>query len=205
MIIYKDITFTFGETNLFDHFNYEIQSGEHVCIAGKSGVGKSTLINMLLGFLTPDSGEIRVDNQTLTVDTLQSIRSKILWLPQDINLPFHSVREMLNFPYTLKVNRKLSFNEDKALQLFDQLGLDRVLINHDISQISGGQKQRIAFISGIMAGKDIVLLDEPTAALDPDSTIRMGEFIKGLKDVTVLAISHDERFAAFFDRTLLLK
>lgn len=205
MISYKDITFTFGNAHLFDHFNYQINSGEHVCIAGKSGVGKSTLINMLLGFVIPSSGEIRVDYQIVKPENLQSIRNKILWLPQDINLPFHTVREMLNFPYTLKVNRKLNFDQDKALQLFDQLGLDRALIDHEISQISGGQKQRIAFISGVLTGKDIVLLDEPTAALDPDSTIRMGEFIKGLKNVTVLAISHDERFATFFDRTLLLK
>lgn len=204
MIIYKDVTFTYGEIKLFDHFNYEIKPGEHVCIAGKSGTGKTTLLNMLLGFVKPDSGEIRIDNLVVEPDNLQQIRNKLLWLPQDINLPFSTVRELLMFPYQLKINRKLRFDEEYAVSLFEQLGLSSALMNHHLSEVSGGQKQRIAFVSGMLTNKDIVLLDEPTAALDPESTVRMGKYLQSLRDKTILAISHDERFAAYFDRTLIL-
>lgn len=204
MIQFKDVIFTYGETKLFDHFNYEIKQGEHVCIAGKSGVGKSTLLNMLLGFVTPVSGQIKIDNLIVAPENLLQIRSRILYLPQDINLPFQTVRELLQFPYTLRVNRKSRFDETHTLQLFEHLGLSPELIDHSMSQISGGQKQRIALISGLQTGKIILLLDEPTAALDPESTIRMGEYLKSLKDTTIFAISHDERFASYFDRTLIL-
>lgn len=204
MIQFKDVTFTYGETKLFDHFNYEIKSGEHVCIAGKSGAGKSTLLNMILGFVAPDSGAIKVNEQDVTPENLQHIRSQILFLPQDINLPFQTVRELLQFPYTLKVNRKSRFDEKLTFQLFEQLGLNPALLEHSMSQISGGQKQRIALISGLLTGKKLLLLDEPTAALDPESTTLMGQYLQGLTDTTIFAISHDERFASFFDRTLIL-
>lgn len=204
MIVFKNVTFTYGDTKLFDQFNFRLEHGQHLCISGKSGAGKSTLLQMLLGFVAPLSGEILVNGLPVTPQHLQQIRSQLLWLPQDINLPFATVRELLESPYTLKVNRKHHFDEARTLELFARLGLDPALINHSLSQISGGQKQRIAFISGLLTGKKILLLDEPTAALDPQSTILMGEYLQSLTDTTILSISHDERFAAFFDRTLVL-
>ncbi|MGL5730312.1 MAG: ABC transporter ATP-binding protein [Bacteroidales bacterium] len=204
MINYNDITFSYGGNNLFEDFNLTIADNEHVCIAGRSGVGKSTLLNFLTGFLQPQKGSIEVNGILQSDDNIQLIRNQILWLPQDINLPFLNVRELLQFHFQFKVNRKKSYDESKALELFDTLGLDRSLIDHDIAQLSGGQKQRIAFIAGILTDKQIYLLDEPTAALDPESTVLMGTYLQSCTDRTIMAISHDENIKKYFDRTITL-
>ncbi|MGL5227953.1 MAG: ABC transporter ATP-binding protein [Bacteroidales bacterium] len=204
MINYNDITFSYGGNSLFKDFNLNIADNEHVCIAGRSGVGKSTLLNFLLGFLQPEKGMIEVNGIQQSNENIQLIRNQILWLPQDINLPFQNVRELLQFHFQFKVNRKKLYDESKALGLFDAFGLDRSLINHEIAQLSGGQKQRIAFIAGILTDKQVYLLDEPTAALDPESTIRMGQYVQSCTDRTIMAISHDEHFQKYFDRTITL-
>lgn len=92
MIVVKNLSFLFEGKNLFSNFSFEIPDNSFVSIIGESGKGKTTLLNLLLGFEKPFSGEIIFDNLLLNNDNVSSIRKEIAWLPQNFNIPVENVK-----------------------------------------------------------------------------------------------------------------
>ena len=127
-------------------------------------------------------------------------------MPQDLNFPLDTVRDMVRVPFELHANRQLRFSEEKLFDLWGQLNLDRRLYDRKVHRISGGQRQRILLSVMAMLHKPLCLVDEPASALDSDSSEKVLEVLRRLREEgsTLVVVSHDQRFLAQCDRTIIL-
>ncbi len=194
MIEFRNIFFGYKEEILLENFNRKIFNGEKVAICGQSGCGKTTLLNMILGFELPQKGDIYIDNDKLSHFNISKIRQKIAWLPQNFNISFETVKELFFSPFNLKSNYKNKPNEKDIEKSFYDLGLKKSILKKNINEISGGQKQRILLSSMILLKKNYILLDEPTSALDHLSVEKTSKVLLNLKHTTIIAATHDKNF-----------
>lgn len=204
-IEFKDVSFAFDGKEIISHFSEVIAAGEHVCIMGESGAGKSTLLNSVVGLTFPSKGEVRVGGERVDATSIQKVRNSVAWLPQNIQLPYDTVREMLEAPFALAVNKHLTFDRVRCLQLFEDVGLDPALYEKELASTSGGERQRISLVSTLMLGRKVLLMDEPTSALDVVNRDKLILLLKGLSDTTILAVTHDGEFGREMDRVITLK
>lgn len=204
MIKFNNTYFEYDEKPLISGFSVNIARGEKVVIYGPSGSGKSTLVHAILGFVQATQGEIMVNNLPLSPDTITEIRQLTSWLPQDISLPYNTVRDMVLAPFEFKANHSRKPSDQEILAEFDKLGLEHNLLEKGITEISGGQKQRILLLTTVLLRKPILLLDEPTSALDAQSVDLVINYLKSLTDTTIIAISHDQKLINSLDRKLLI-
>ena len=204
MIQFNNTYFIYDEKPLISGFSVNIARGEKVVIYGPSGSGKSTLVHAILGFVQTEQGEIIVNNLPISPDSINEIRQLTSWLPQDISLPYNSVRDMILAPFEFKANHSRKPSDQEILAEFNKLKLEHNLLEKGITEISGGQKQRILLLTTVLLRKPILLLDEPTSALDAQSVDLVINYLKSLTDTTIIAISHDEKFINAFDRKLLI-
>ncbi|MDP4270489.1 MAG: ABC transporter ATP-binding protein [Bacteroidota bacterium] len=202
MIQFENITISFNNKTVISNFSTQIRDGEKICFVGESGSGKSTLLHAILGFVSPDKGEIRIENEAITTHSIQSIREKTAFLPQDISFPYQTVKELLLSPFSFKANRKQIVTDERILSVFATLNLEEEILHKKLNEISGGQKQRVLLALIALLDKSIVLLDEPTSALDAGSVDLVIHFIKEMKNTTVVIVTHDRRFAEAFDRII---
>ena len=140
-----------------------------------------------------------VNNLPLSPDTITEIRQLTSWLPQDISLPYNTVRDMVLAPFEFKANHLRKPSDQEILAEFDKLGLEHNLLEKGITEISGGQKQRILLLTTVLLRKPILLLDEPTSALDAQSVDLVINYLKSLTDTTIIAISHDQKLINALD------
>lgn len=197
---------SFGNDILFKGLTIQLKKTEMVCVTGQSGKGKSSLLNAIMGFVPLKEGTISVDGVKLGIGTVEQIRRKIAWLPQELSLPSEWVSEMIAIPFELKANQAVHFSKDKLLSFFSLLGLDTELYNKKVSEISGGQRQRIMIAVAACLEKELLIVDEPTSALDPISVDKVIDFFQFLrnKGMTILAVSHDMRFIKACDSSYVL-
>ena len=199
MIRFNNTYFSYDGKPLISGFSVNIAHGEKVAIYGPSGSGKSTLVHAILGFVQATQGEIMVNNLPLSPDTITEIRQLTSWLPQDISLPYNTVRDMVLAPFEFKANHSRKPSDQEILAEFDKLGLEHNLLEKGITEISGGQKQRILLLTTVLLRKPILLLDEPTSALDAQSVDLVINYLKSLTDTTIIAISHDQKLINSLD------
>ncbi len=206
MIQLDHVSLNFKDQYILKDFTEHIRRKELVGISGKSGCGKSSLLRALLGFVPLTEGSIRIDGLPLEPSTVMEIRKKIAYLPQDLNFPLDTVRDMVRVPFELHANRQLRFSEEKLFDLWGQLNLDRRLYDRKVHRISGGQRQRILLSVMAMLHKPLCLVDEPASALDSDSSEKVLEVLRRLREEgsTLVVVSHDQRFLAQCDRTIIL-
>ena len=204
MIQFNNTYFEYDEKPLISGFSVNIARGEKVVIYGPSGSGKSTLVHAILGFVQAEQGEIIVNNLPILPDSINEIRQLTSWLPQDISLPYNSVRDMILAPFEFKANHSRKPSDQEILAEFDKLKLEHNLLEKGITEISGGQKQRILLLTTVLLRKPIILLDEPTSALDAQSVDLVINYLKSLTDTTIIAISHDQKLINSLDRKLLI-
>lgn len=202
MISYKNISLVFNDKILLSGFNLDVAKNEKVILWGRSGSGKSSLLSMIPGFLIPTEGVVSVAGKQVNPKNIQQIRNKIAWLPQEAALPFEFIRDLIASPFGYKANKDKQPAESVIFEYFDQLGLDAVLYEKRVNEVSGGELQRIMIVMAALLRKEILLLDEPTSALDGESIEKLIRFLHNMKDTTMLAISHDKRFAESFDKQI---
>lgn len=182
------------EDIVFKNINLEILKGSHLGIVGKTGTGKTTLVNLVLGLLFPISGQILIDGTKLNQDNMLSWQKYISYVPQEIFLNDTSIKNNIIFNVTNKVDEKKLKEVIEISQLHDFINSldDKVetLVGEKGLQISGGQKQRIGIARALYANKDILILDEATSALDFQTEKKIVEEINKKKQVTIIQISH---------------
>lgn len=177
----KNLTFYYKKENpIYKDFSLELNKGELVTIFGKSGTGKTTLFELILGSLKPISGTIE--------------KSKIAMIFQD---PFNSFHPTYTIMEQIKDVIKEDFSKDLEIYL-EKLTLDRNLLDKKPHQLSGGQLQRCSILRALLLKPDLLLVDEPTSALDNIIAYDvMKLLIKFLDSCAILLITHDFDMASW--------
>lgn len=206
MILLDHISLSFKNQQILTDLSAHVNQNEMVGISGRSGCGKSTLLKALLGFVPLDSGRIVIDNMILEPASVRIIRQKTAYLPQDLNFPVDTVREMVQILFQLQNNRSVTYSKDKMFFFWDMLGLEQKLYERKMHKLSGGQRQRILLSVMAMLQKPICLIDEPTSALDADASKKVGSLLGFLKHQggTMIVVSHDKLLLSQCDRIINL-
>lgn len=191
MISFKNISIKFNNKIVLNNFNLVVNPGEKILISGVSGKGKTTLLKLLLGFSTPNSGNIFVDNLELNEQNINIIRNKIGYMPQ--STPFFNVKieKLIHTIFNYKENLKTKLDMDILIKTLKEFNLDSSILSKNINQLSGGEKQRLAFVIIILLDRKIWVLDEITSSLDQDMKEKVTNYILNTNK-TVILVSHDK-------------
>ena len=190
-----DLNFSYlPERKVLENVNFSVKSGESCCILGPNGGGKTTLLKLLLGFLKPDSGSVRILGENA-----EKICHKIGYMPQvqkvDCFFPI-SVLEVV-MSGTIYGTNGIFFNQKRrkdALEMLEKMNIQH-LAKRNFNEISGGEKQRVLIARSLASRPEILLLDEPTANIDPGAEQCFYELLDELqKELTLLTVSHDLGF-----------
>jgi len=192
-----------------DGANAEIRDGDFVSIVGPSGSGKSTLLLMLGGMLSPSGGRVLLDDQSLyDLDAnarAQLRKEKVGFVFQTFNLvPYLSALENVQIPLFLSKTDEME-QKDRAVALLERVGLgDR--LHHKPSELSVGQQQRVALARMLANDPAVILADEPTGNLDPETSQQVIDFLEkvNVEGRTVVMVTHDPRAAERAKRILRL-
>ncbi len=201
LIQFKRVSIAFNGRPVLEDVSFSVDRGQTLCILGRSGVGKSVSLRLIMGFLKPDSGSIQIDGQEITElpeEGLRAIRKRVTMVFQNGALfDSLSVRENVAFP----LRERGGLDDEQIAQLVDRLiglvGADDVTEAMPGS-LSTGRKRAVAMARALAAQPEIVLYDEPTTMVDPLIARRLGGLIQRLKHqlgFTSIVVTHDTRFA----------
>ena len=196
MLELKQISKRFGDKQILSDFNLLVPKKQIVAIVGPSGGGKTTLLRMLAGLETIDSGQIIYNGENLPLDALEK-RSLLGFVFQDFQLfPHLSVMENLILSPIKTMNVTKEEATKKAMSLLERLGLENHADAYPFS-LSGGQKQRVALARAMMIDPEIIGYDEPTSALDPELRLEVEKLILQNRELgmTQIVVTHDIPFA----------
>ena len=211
IISFSHVAISFNGRSVLEDVSFSVDRGQTLCILGRSGVGKSVALRLLMGFLRPDSGSIHVEGQEITClseEGMQAIRKRVTMVFQNGALfDSLSVRENVAFP----LRERGGLAEDQVHQIVERLinlvGADDVADAFPAS-LSTGRKRAVAIARALAAQPEVVLYDEPTTMVDPIIARRLGDLIQRLKrqlGFTSIVVTHDMRFAErLADRVLFL-
>lgn len=194
----------------FNHsFNLQVNKGETIALVGGSGAGKTTIMNLIIGFLKPTEGTVLIDGKDMRELDIRSYRRFMAVVPQDSILFADTLRNNITYGLDSISEEQL----DQALQqtslkeLVDSLpmGLDTVIGEHG-GKLSGGQRQRISIARALLRDPEVVLLDEATSALDSISELKIQDSLEILtKDKTTFVVAHRLSTIKNADKIVVLK
>lgn len=195
----REVSFSYGAEPVLGSASLEIPAGELVAVVGSSGVGKTTLVDLIAGLMEPDGGEILVDGVPLSEVDRSTWRAQVGYVPQEVLLFNDTVFQNV----TLGDERFSRSAVERALRAAGAWefvaatdeGMDHV-VGERGAQLSGGQRQRIAIARALLGEPRLLILDEATTALDPETEKRICDTLVGLRgETTILAISHQPAIA----------
>lgn len=213
-IEFRDVSFSYGEQKMYDHFNLTIQPGEKVALLGVNGAGKSTLVKLLCGLYEPDSGAIFIND----VD-ISTVSKRVLY---DLFSVVFQEATILPFPVgcNLSMQRLQRTDEARTWKALGQAGLEELFRKRGIKmdsymtsaafpegvELSGGETQRFLLARALYKDGHILILDEPTAAMDPIAESEIYQkYVEFSKGRTCLFISHRLASTKFSDRILYME
>jgi phospholipid/cholesterol/gamma-HCH transport system ATP-binding protein len=189
---------TFGSHKVLDGVSLSVNRGETLAVLGRSGTGKSVLLRIIIGLETPDSGSVRIHGQDITglaLDRMGEIRKKMGFLFQHAAL-YDSLTVGENVAFPLRHHRRemsSSEREERVRQLLAEVGMEGDLEKMP-SDISGGMQKRVGLARSLALEPEILLLDEPTAGLDPISSGEIDDLILKLqreRQMASIVVTHD--------------
>lgn len=211
----KDLCFSYDdETQVLHDLSFQIRKGETIALVGLNGSGKTTLVKLLIGLFAPTKGQLFFQGSPYDSRTRGAIPRYVGMFFQDFYIFHSTLRENVGYGDIQKLNQ-----EDKILEAIEQADVGHILgkfangldqwLGRDVKQegaiLSGGEKQRLAIARTHMNNKDILIFDEPAAALDPIAEMNQFKTIQNkIKDRTAILISHRVGFARLADRILVL-
>jgi len=211
-IVIQGLRKAFGEQTVLNGIDLSVTRGETVSVLGRSGIGKSVLLKLIIGLQQADAGSIRIygqEIQGLALEPLNEVRKNIGFLFQQSALyDSMTVEENVAFPLNRHTDMPPAACRDRVRELLTSVGMEK---HRDKlpSQISGGMQKRVGLARALALNPPILLCDEPTSGLDPITAREIGDLIQRLKDehnMTSIVVTHDVRGAkAFSDRFALLR
>ncbi len=195
-------------TKALDQVSFDVQAGEFISIMGASGSGKTTLLNCISTIDTVSSGHILLDGQDITEKDIAAFRRDYLgFVFQDFNLlDTLTLEENIALPLTISETPPREIDK-RVRQIADKLHISDTLKKFP-TQVSGGQKQRCAFARAVICDPKLIMADEPTGALDSNSSRVLLEVISNFNQemgATILMVTHDAFSASYAERILFLK
>ncbi|MFC7186982.1 ATP-binding cassette domain-containing protein [Halorubrum yunnanense] len=205
-----DLAVSFGDVPVVSGVDLRVERGELVGLVGPNGAGKTTVIRAIKGALTPDSGQVRLDGEAAGDLSAREAGRRVASVPQETSLAFDfRVRHVVEMGRTPHLGRfdGHSADDDRAVrEAMDAAGVAR-FADRSITAVSGGERQRVLLARALAQGTRALLLDEPTASLDPNHAVRTLELVRDLVDDGrgALAAIHDLDVAArYCDRIVVL-
>jgi ABC-type multidrug transport system fused ATPase/permease subunit len=209
IITINNLNFSYNKDDnkkLFDNFYLTIKNNQKIAIIGSSGNGKSTLIKLIMCYYNVPNGTIFIDSEDVNNFDLTDLRSQIGYVQQNSKL----------FNTTLLKNLQYGNNmsEKDIIELLQKMKLDNIFKNlkngldTDVgiegNNLSGGQRQLVHIFRAIAKNNKIIILDEPTSAIDKENTTNIINIFKKLKDRTLILITHDETLLPYVDRVITI-
>jgi len=203
VIVFDEVTLAFDDTVILDRVSFELLEGRTKIVLGGSGVGKSTILRLILGLLKPDGGRIYVNGRR--VDELSE--REMMEVRADLGMVFQegalfdslTVRENVGFKLFEQTAMPIAEVDARVQEVLGFVGLDTVM-DRMPSELSGGQRRRVAIARALAARPRILLYDEPTTGLDPITAITVDDEIIKLRDierVSALMVTHQLRDATY--------
>jgi phospholipid/cholesterol/gamma-HCH transport system ATP-binding protein len=201
IIAFKNVSIAFNGRAVLEDVSFSVDRGQTLCILGRSGVGKSVALRILMGFLKPDAGSVCVEGQEITElgeEGMREIRKRVTMVFQNGALfDSLSVRENVAFP----LRERGGLDEEQVQQIVERLigmvGAEDV--ENDLpASLSTGRRRAVAMARALASQPEVVLYDEPTTMVDPIIARRLGTIIQRLKrqlGFTSIVVTHDMRFA----------
>jgi putative ABC transport system ATP-binding protein len=179
---------------ILDGASMVVQPGEAVAVQGPSGSGKSTLVRTLATLIEPDSGAVLLEGRNAREIAPARFRTRVAFLAQQPAMFAGTVRDNLEAGPALQGK---SLGEARARELTVAVGLDEGILGREARSLSGGEKQRVALARALANSPEALLLDEPTASLDPDSGERIVALLRGLctSGITLVMVTHVDAHA----------
>jgi ABC-type multidrug transport system fused ATPase/permease subunit len=204
---FKDVNFKYNskDTSLLNNINFEINKGDYIGIIGSSGAGKTTILNLIIGLLNPNSGQIKVNNEIME-NKIKEWQLNLAYLPQDVFLLDGSLKENITLEDDIskidieKLNNAIDKSNLKSFVDSSDNGLDTTIGENGI-KISGGQRQRLGIARALYSNKNFLILDESTNALDEETKKKIIEELYLLKDYfTIIFVDHNENYYSRCDK-----
>jgi phospholipid/cholesterol/gamma-HCH transport system ATP-binding protein len=212
VVVVEDVHKSFGSQNVLNGISLSVRRGETLAVLGRSGTGKSVLLRLIIGLEKPDSGAVCIHGQDiagLALDQLGEIRKKMGFLFQHAAL-YDSLTVEQNVAFPLQHHKKeMSKPEqrDRVKELLAEVGMEGA-VQKMPSDISGGMQKRVGLARALALDPDILLLDEPTAGLDPISSAEIDDLVLKLQEehhMASIVVTHDLHSAkTIADRLALL-
>ncbi|HPZ40250.1 MAG: ABC transporter ATP-binding protein [Atribacterota bacterium] len=208
-IKFKNVSFSYQEEKVLENFNLEIKKGEKVGIVGRSGAGKSTLINLLLRFYDPDEGSIEIDGVDIRELTFSSLRSLMGVVLQDTLILGGTIRENILYGNLDATSEEIHLASVRAhaheFIVHLEKGYDTE-VGEGGARFSGGQKQRIAIARALLKDPPILIFDEATSNLDPESEKYILDTIANIEeDKIVIVVAHSLSMVKDLDRIIVIE
>jgi len=198
----KEVSFSYGNQLILDNIQLSLQKGTSYALIGKSGVGKSTLLNLIAGLVNPTEGIILIDGEEPNKP-----RQNTAFLFQDLGLfPWQTVFQAIEMPLKLKHTINKTMICEEVMALIKELELDYIVEKYP-QELSGGEKQRVALARTLVGKPDFLLMDEPTSSLDAMTKEIIQKLILKFQQklkATLLFITHDIEEAVLLGEKIIL-
>ncbi len=191
MITTQQLTKRFGSTAAVSDLSLKVDRGEIFCLLGANGAGKSTTINLLLGFLAPTSGSAAIGGVDVTSDTLKA-RAMVAYIPEQVAL-YDQLTGLENLAYFAGLSRPEAIEEEECRQLLRRVGLPEEVDGRYVSTYSKGMRQKVGIALAWARKARVLLLDEPTSGLDPEASDEFSKLLRAASEegVTTFMATHD--------------
>lgn len=195
IIRFEDVSKAYGDNEVLSDFSLDIMKGEFLTVIGSSGSGKTTMLKMINGLLSPTSGTIYVEGKDISKENQTILRRNIGYVIQGIGLfPHMTIRKNIAYVPELINGNDKARTRAAVERLVDVVGLDHSMLDRYPAELSGGQQQRVGIARALAANPDILLMDEPFGAVDEITRKMLQQEIARIHEqlqVTIVFITHD--------------